>query len=63
MGASVPPPPCRVCHYTFSPVQPGCRPIGSLFLLPEASWVFVTVSVDCRISPLGFLLANYMLIY
>lgn len=30
-------------------------------LLPGAAWVFLAVSMDCRVSPGGFLLANYML--
>lgn len=55
--------PSVVCHYTFFPtpfrLQTHCT---VRFLHSEASWVFITVFVDCRMSPLGFLLANYMLI-
>lgn len=36
--------------------------LHSPLLHSEASWVFVTVFTDFRMSPVGFLLANYMLI-
>jgi hypothetical protein len=51
-----------VCYDTPPVFSKATNTSFGLLLLPEVSWVFVTVSRDCWINPLRFLLTNYMVI-